>query len=346
VKVGADSGAGLVNLAPVPIDLHSLVSIQRPQLPNDDDTRLPQERTVYQLHANLVKFKPENGKTGDQDYHLVISDDTMEFSSGPTMSPHSVIAEVVKPSCIGGKAGGTTPSAFAAQLGQVRASFEGQFPNIVSGWNEAGIPVTITAVGFFDRQHGQTGRALNGIELHPILDIQFGAGAAPVVAPSAAPSSPPAAILQNPGFENGTQGWTASPSVITTDPGEPARTGTGKAWLGGYGEAHADELCQQLSIPASATSVVLSYYLHITSEEQTTTDKFDVMHVQIRNPADAVLRNVTTYSNLLAAPGFKLKTVNLTAFKGQTVKVCFQAVEDNGSTTSFVLDDFKLVVEP
>jgi hypothetical protein len=35
-------------------------------------------------------------------------------------------------------------------------------------------PATITGVGFFDRVHGQTGVALkNGIELHPILAIEF-----------------------------------------------------------------------------------------------------------------------------------------------------------------------------
>jgi len=35
-------------------------------------------------------------------------------------------------------------------------------------------PVTVTGVGFFDRVHGQTGVALkNGIELHPILAIEF-----------------------------------------------------------------------------------------------------------------------------------------------------------------------------
>lgn len=33
--------------------------------------------------------------------------------------------------------------------------------------------VTITGVGFFDRNHGQEGVASNGIELHPILDIVF-----------------------------------------------------------------------------------------------------------------------------------------------------------------------------
>jgi len=30
-----------------------------------------------------------------------------------------------------------------------------------------------TGVGFFDRSHGQTAVALNGIELHPVLNIEF-----------------------------------------------------------------------------------------------------------------------------------------------------------------------------
>jgi len=33
----------------------------------------------------------------------------------------------------------------------------------------------VTGVGFFDFLHGQTGVAPNGIELHPLLDISFGA---------------------------------------------------------------------------------------------------------------------------------------------------------------------------
>ena len=30
-----------------------------------------------------------------------------------------------------------------------------------------------TGVGFFDRDHGQTGAAPNNIELHPVLSIRF-----------------------------------------------------------------------------------------------------------------------------------------------------------------------------
>ena len=35
------------------------------------------------------------------------------------------------------------------------------------------IVVRVTGVGFFDRNHGQTGVAQNLIELHPVLDVEF-----------------------------------------------------------------------------------------------------------------------------------------------------------------------------
>jgi hypothetical protein len=40
-------------------------------------------------------------------------------------------------------------------------------------------PVTLFGVGFFDVIHGQRGVAPNGIELHPVLGICFGAGCTP-----------------------------------------------------------------------------------------------------------------------------------------------------------------------
>jgi hypothetical protein len=37
---------------------------------------------------------------------------------------------------------------------------------------ESAVPVYITGVAFFDREHGQIGRASNGIELHPVLAVE------------------------------------------------------------------------------------------------------------------------------------------------------------------------------
>ena len=44
-------------------------------------------------------------------------------------------------------------------------------------------------------------------------------------------------------------------------------------------------------------------------------------------------------------PDFHLRSYNLPPYKGQTVRIYFTGVEDNGSQTSFVIDDVRIVVE-
>jgi hypothetical protein len=76
VKVGSDTGAGLIDLTNVTSTfLHDLTALPRPQLPSDDVTRHSDERTVRTRNGRLIKFKLESGRTGDQDYHLVITGD-------------------------------------------------------------------------------------------------------------------------------------------------------------------------------------------------------------------------------------------------------------------------------
>jgi hypothetical protein len=257
--------------------------------------------------------------------------------SGPNNpgSPHSFIAEIVDPNCVGGRDGAVTSSSrFAQELATVRAAFQQQFTNISGGWNHSGgIPVRITGVGFFDRPHGQTGRAPNGIELHPVLDITFN------------PGQPLPVTLTNAGFEAGPHDWTASGGVITDDAREPARTGSWKAWLGGYDVPHTDNLCRQVAIPATGSNATMSFYLHISTEELTTSQAYDTLQVQVRNSSNQVLQTPGTLSNLQAQPGFQLRTFNLSAYRSQTVGFCLRSRNDSGSMSSFVVDDFALVVE-
>jgi hypothetical protein len=129
VKMGADAGAlGLADKTPITTSLRDLVHLPRPALPSDEESRVAAEHEVRTIDAFLVKFKKEGGKTGDQDYHLVIADETLLFSKGGTgsaASPHSVIAEVPDPHCVSGRKQTVTgPSHLAVQLAQVRSAFE------------------------------------------------------------------------------------------------------------------------------------------------------------------------------------------------------------------------------
>jgi len=154
-------------------------------------------------------------------------------------------------------------------------------------------------------------------------------------------------LIGNPGFENGSASpapWTVTAGVIDSSAGEPAHSGTWKAWLDGYGVSHTDSILQTVTIPSTAVSAILTFWLHIDTAETTTTTAFDTLKVQIRNTSGTVLQTLTTFSNLNKNTGFALRTFDVTSFKGSTVQVFLVGVEDSSLQTSFVVDDFALTV--
>src|SRR5689334_4083763 len=159
------------------------------------------------------------------------------------------------------------------------------------------------------------------------------------------PPPPGTELLLNRGFESGNVNWTATAGVITNSTGQTPRTGSFYAWLDGYGTTHTDTLFQDVAVPASATSVTLSFWLKINTSETTTTTAFDTLRVQIRNTSNTVLSTLATYSNLNATAGYVQKSFNLTSFKGQTVRIYFLGNEDSSLQTSFVIDDTSCVAQ-
>ena len=151
-------------------------------------------------------------------------------------------------------------------------------------------------------------------------------------------------LLGNPGFENGTNAapWTVSSGVIDNSAFEASHSGSWKAWLNGYGTTHTDNIMQTVSVPSTATSASLSFWLHIDTTETTTTRSYDTLTVQVRNSSGSVLTTLATYSNLNAATGYKQMTFDLNDYRGQTIQVYLVGVEDSSLKTSFVVDDFAL----
>ncbi|MFI8825511.1 hydrolase [Streptomyces sp. NPDC053431] len=151
-------------------------------------------------------------------------------------------------------------------------------------------------------------------------------------------------LLANPGFESGATAWTASPGVITDDPGRPARTGSYKAWLSGYGSAHTDTLSQTVTVPAGCTTAALSFHTRIDTAETTTTTAYDTLKVQLLDSGGGVLATLATYSNLNAAAGYVQRSFDLAAYAGRTVTLRFTGTEGSTLQTSFVIDDTSLTV--
>jgi len=152
-------------------------------------------------------------------------------------------------------------------------------------------------------------------------------------------------LLGNPGFESGNTIWTSTAGVVDgTTGGSAPRTGTFKAWLDGYGTTHTDSSFQTVTIPAGACTATFSFWLKITTAETTTTTAFDKLTVTVRNTAGTVLATLATYSNLNKGTVYAQKSFDVSAFKGQTVRVEFLGTEDSSLQTSFFVDDTALNV--
>ena len=130
--------------------------------------------------------------------------------------------------------------------------------------------------------------------------------------------------------------------MITNDSSYAAKTGTWKAWLNGYGSAHTDSAWQSVAIPSAATNATLTFWLRVDSDETSTTSAYDTLKIQVRNGNNAVLSTLATYSNLNKGTSYVQRSFDLTAYKGQTIRVYFQGTEGAQVQTSFLIDDVSL----
>ena len=153
VKVLTDAAAAQVNYTPRLTTLDSLIHI--PTVPNQNAPRMVGiEFQSYVFTCNITIKKNED----DNDYHLVLQSGT-----------ETMIGEVPDPVC--------SAAASSAHVNEFIAARNWVNTHIGTGAvaNVNIAPVNITGVSFVDPPHGQTGRAPNGMEIHPILNIQFSA---------------------------------------------------------------------------------------------------------------------------------------------------------------------------
>lgn len=146
VKTGADAEWHLVDSIPIPTTVAELVQIPRPSGPFANDARVaPIERQTFLLRARLVRVIAED----DSDFHIVIRD--LEIDS------LTMVVELPAPDC-------TSNPALVRPFTSTRSALRGV--------PRRGV-IEIVGVGFFDFQHGQSGMAANGLELHPVTSLRL-----------------------------------------------------------------------------------------------------------------------------------------------------------------------------
>jgi len=153
VKTLADPDRERVRLDPIETTIDQLINLQQPLGGSDVSRVAPVELTVYRVEARLLALFGES----DGDFHLVLAS-----SRDPTVT---MIAEVPNPECEGACASG-----FAELYGRVRQAL---IASLDSPQSEAHPLIRVAGVGFFDYVHGLAGVAPNGIELHPVLNVEF-----------------------------------------------------------------------------------------------------------------------------------------------------------------------------
>ncbi|WP_030855543.1 M4 family metallopeptidase [Streptomyces griseus] len=154
--------------------------------------------------------------------------------------------------------------------------------------------------------------------------------------PTPSPTTPPSGnALTNGSFEQGTAGWTQSDSIITNSSLQPARDGSWYAWMMGYGADAVESLSQSnVAVPSTGTPK-LTFWLRVSTQESGPT-AYDTLKVKVNGST------LATYSNAHASAGYVQRTVDLSAYKGQTVKLEFAGTEDTYLATVFLVDQIAI----
>lgn len=351
VKVGTDDGAKNIDIqTPQSISIRQINQIPDPRYKiqkGDNTTRLDEEMNVYEVSGILRLFKYE----ADGDYHLVITDPSLKYSAGGAASKGketgtSFIAEIADPKCYTGAKGSPgRKSRWAEQLREARDQFELRFPGGEGEDRKMEVPVTLVGVAFFDRDHGQIGRAKNGFEIHPVLSIHFDdeiAKLASVDSGNAASQH----LIANSGFEEGDTAWVATPGVIDVDGYPDPNRGNVKAVLGNLGKAGSTFLYQVVKIPATASAATLTFRMRVrTSEPAAAGTPSDRLRIQVRDRAGKPIETLARVSNLDRSRAYRKYEFDLAKYRGRTVRIHFQSQEDKGNATSFLVDDVELRVQ-
>ena len=145
--------------------------------------------------------------------------------------------------------------------------------------------------------------------------------------------------VKNGGFEKAQSNWSSTEDVITNDPAYfGAHSGRWYALLNSYGVAHTDRLSQSVDVPTSPAAR-LRFQLAIFSLDSLTV-RHDTFTVSVlRGGSRTVL---LTLDNTDAAWSYAPYELDLSAYAGETVKLEFTGLEDDGGLSSFLIDDVTL----
>lgn len=158
--------------------------------------------------------------------------------------------------------------------------------------------------------------------------------------------------IANGSFSSGTANWTLSGDFwagtnLSNSHTPPGYAAGGVDNTGSAKNPSSGSMYQTVAIPANASSVILSFWWNVTSNE-TTSFVFDHMFLRIRDSNGNFLTEITDLTNLNKGTVGNYTYVEfpnsaMLPFKGQTIRISFEATTDATFTTIFRIDDISLL---
>ena len=157
-------------------------------------------------------------------------------------------------------------------------------------------------------------------------------------------------IILSPGFESGAANWhqssTRGYATILYSTGSGHNGSNGYAFLCNYDNA-VEAIDQDVTLPAAASSITLDFYYKISTNETTTTSIYDHFYVLVLDPPTDTQNPIVMMelSNLNKSAGWlHSNIIDLSAFKGKTIRLMMMGDTDGKNLTAFRIDDVNLNV--
>jgi hypothetical protein len=153
IKTAADPEARTISRTPVETSVEELVALSRPDAAGAEKRLAPVETSLYTLEVEIARYE----LTEEGDVRLEI-----RGASGKSMLAFIPLPRFVERS-----------SPWASRIEYARRYFEARFTPELGERKSARNLAQLTGVGFFGAAGGKRGAAENGIELHPVVRIQW-----------------------------------------------------------------------------------------------------------------------------------------------------------------------------
>jgi hypothetical protein len=158
-------------------------------------------------------------------------------------------------------------------------------------------------------------------------------------------TAPSSQLIQNGGFETGTlANWTTGGSALPVISTVQKHSGTFSVADGASSgsEPNGDDfLYQTITIPSTATKATLTFYYWPSTTDTIT---YDWQEAQVQNTSGTMLAQIMKVCS--NAQAWTLVTYDLTAYKGQTVRIYFNDHQDGyGDLTYMYVDDVSVTVQ-